>query len=349
MLIAAILLLSLLAPGPASAASAASDSEVAARAGDEKILVEDVEQALNEGLGDRELTDAVRPRLQAEALELVVDQRLILARLRRAGQAAGKLKLDRAIAGLQAAAERRGQSFDDFLRENGQTERGLRRQLEWRLSWAAWLDAQLTDEARQTYFDAHRREFDGTELHVSHILLAIEEPRTAATVQDAIERAAALRKQIVEGDLSFVAAAEEHSRGPSRRNGGALGFIPRRGRMSEEFSAAAFALEEEQISPPVVSAFGVHLILRGKERPGDKSAGDVREELDPHVIRHLFRGMADDERARTRIEFTGALPHLDPTTGEAIAAPATLEPSEPGNEDGPGSPASNAANREPRE
>lgn len=295
---------------------------VVARVGDENIHADEVALALRDGLRGRELADAARPRFEAEALDLVVDQRSIVQRLRREELAVGQSKIDEAVAGLRGAAERQGQSFEEFLRQDGMTEHALRRQLEWRLNWPVWLAANLTDEERQAYFDAHRPEFDGTELRVSHVLLAVDEPRTPATEEAAVERAAALRKQIVDGELTFAEAAERYSRGPSRRRGGDLGFVPRRGpkSMSEEFSAAAFALDEDDISRPVVSRFGVHLILRTDVRPGDKQAAEVREELDPHVTRHLFARLAAEERQRTRVEFTGAMPYLDPATGALVAA-----------------------------
>ncbi len=60
---------------------------------------------------------------------------------------------------------------------------------------------------------------------------------------------------------SFTKLAQEHSLDGSRKRGGDLGFFGR-GVMVKEFEKAAFALQKEQISEPVKTQFGYHLIKR---------------------------------------------------------------------------------------
>lgn len=85
-----------------------------------------------------------------------------------------------------------------------------------------------------------------TEVRASHILVKTE--------IEAIE----LLTQLKNGK-DFAELARKHSLCPSGKNGGDLGFFTR-GRMVKEFEDTAFNLEKGQISNPVKTKFGYHLI-----------------------------------------------------------------------------------------
>lgn len=72
------------------------------------------------------------------------------------------------------------------------------------------------------------------------------------------EEAQKLYEEIVNGK-SFAEAAMENSLCPSGMNGGDLGFFER-GQMVKPFEDAAFAMEKGEISKPVQTQFGWHLI-----------------------------------------------------------------------------------------
>ncbi len=71
-----------------------------------------------------------------------------------------------------------------------------------------------------------------------------------------------LLKKLAEGE-TFEALAQKFSQCPSRMSGGDLGQFSR-GQMVKPFEDAAFALEVDQVSAPVQTQFGYHLILRTK-------------------------------------------------------------------------------------
>ena len=66
-------------------------------------------------------------------------------------------------------------------------------------------------------------------------------------------------KQEIEGGKDFAQAAMEVSLCPSGQNGGDLGYFTR-GQMVKEFEDAAFSMEKGQVSNPIKTQFGYHLI-----------------------------------------------------------------------------------------
>lgn len=86
-----------------------------------------------------------------------------------------------------------------------------------------------------------------TEVKASHILVETE------------AEAISLKEEILSGE-SFESVASANSLCPSSRNGGDLGFFGK-GQMVKEFEDAAFSLNVGEISDPVKTNFGWHLIL----------------------------------------------------------------------------------------
>lgn len=85
-----------------------------------------------------------------------------------------------------------------------------------------------------------------TQIHAEHILV-----RTAAEAQQI--------KRAIDNGGNFEMYAREYSLCPSARNGGDLGYFGK-GQMVREFEKAAFATPVGQVSNPVYTQFGWHLI-----------------------------------------------------------------------------------------
>lgn len=97
------------------------------------------------------------------------------------------------------------------------------------------------------YFFCRKKEkIMTTEVRASHILVATE------------EEANNLRNEIINGK-NFADVAAEYSKCPSGANGGDLGYFGR-GMMVKPFENAAFELEVGELSQPVQTQFGWHLI-----------------------------------------------------------------------------------------
>lgn len=117
------------------------------------------------------------------------------------------------------------------------------------------------------------------EVQARHILLRGE---------GAVERAKALREQLLQPGADFAAFAEKHSEDPgSAVRGGDLGFFAR-GRMVGAFEEAAFALEPGGLSEVIETEFGAHIIkVEARRAPGVRPFEDVRESLVAEIVKSL--------------------------------------------------------------
>ena len=78
--------------------------------------------------------------------------------------------------------------------------------------------------------------------------------------------------------------------------------------MPEAFSQAAFALQAGEISQPVATTFGVHLIQVTEVKPGQRTWQDAAGELKPAMTVYLFRWLADKERMAAQVSRVGKWP-----------------------------------------
>lgn len=137
--------------------------------------------------------------------------------------------------------------------------------------------AVVTEEEVRVEYDA------GKEVEASHIL-----------VED-LETAQELLAKINQGE-DFAELAKEYSIDPgSGAMGGSLGSFER-GRMVPEFEKAAFSLEIGEISEPVQSDFGYHIIKVTDRTPFEESFEDVKEDLEELLARRQARPLDEVQR-----------------------------------------------------
>lgn len=143
-------------------------------------------------------------------------------------------------------------------------------------------DTSFTEEELRSEFDRGPL----TEIEARHILLTYPDEATDAQRDSVLQLARDLRRRAVEGE-DFAELAREYSDDTgSAQEGGDLGTFGR-GRMVPAFEEAAFALEPGEISEPVESPYGVHVIL-----VEDRIVPDFEEHRDQFAEQLRERRMA---------------------------------------------------------
>jgi peptidyl-prolyl cis-trans isomerase C len=125
-----------------------------------------------------------------------------------------------------------------------------------------------TDEEIKKYYEDNKEQFkNGESVNASHILV------------DSEEKANEILKEIKEGKISFEDAARKESSCPSKDNGGNLGEFTK-GQMVPEFDKAVFEMQVGEISEPVKTQFGYHLIkLNAKNEEKILELSEIKNEL----------------------------------------------------------------------
>ena len=148
---------------------------------------------------------------------------------------------------------------------------------------------EVADDEVQAYYKKTQGEFFTPEKgKARHILIKVA-PAAEETVAEAARRkAAAIHERAVSGE-DFAELAKAHSEGPSKNQGGYLGFFER-GRMVKPFEEAAFDLQAGEISEPIRTEFGWHVIKAETRVPA--------ETLSLEASQDKIRGLLSDRKAR---------------------------------------------------
>jgi parvulin-like peptidyl-prolyl isomerase len=266
----------------------------------------------------RQLSEGRADRSKAELLDQLINRRLAIQAIERIGTLVSGQELNERMKNLEAQLRQQKMTPEQFARARGVNLDTVRKDIIWELGWDRYLERKLADALEQ-YFNEHKKDLDGTQIRVSHILLR---PEKFSDAQPQITaRAVKLREAITAGKISFQDAAKKYSAGPSGDYGGDLGFIARRGAMTEEFSKAAFALDVGQISEPVNSAFGTHLITVTEVKPGTKQWTQVIPEIRTLASADVLEELSILERKKAKIEFTGKTPYFKLDDQQLVVPP----------------------------
>lgn len=256
------------APAPAAAQPAVSPDTVVVTVGSEKLTRAQFEELLA-ALPEQVRATAATPRGKRQLAEQLSEVIAI-------AQEARKRKLDQNPAVQQMIALQTDQVLAGVLARQVSNEK------------------KPDEAAMHAYFDQHKSEFESVK--ASHILIRFKGSSAPArpgqkdlTDEEALAKAQEIRKKLMDGaDFAATAKAESDDAG-SGSKGGSLGTFGH-GQMVPPFEKAAFALPLNQISEPVKSQFGYH-VIKVEERTSktfEQAKPDLEKQLGPQLTREAL-------------------------------------------------------------
>ena len=183
-------------------------------------------------------------------------------------------------------------------------------------------DVDIDEEKLQEQYDDRQSEFGvPEERRTSHIMIEVAGDASEEEVAAAQEKADSIRKQLVDG-ASFDELAKENSDDiGSANDGGDLGYMAHDMMMDPVFADAAFALAKGDVSEPVKSAYGFHLIRVDDIKTGQvKNFDEVRAQLEQE-----YRRRQAEDRFFEQGEVLANLTFENPDTLEIAAQELGLE------------------------
>jgi len=271
------------AAAPAAAPAATSADPVVLTIGTEKITKTQFEQIF------AQIVESMPPERRAAAQAPQAKRQLAeqLAELKALAQEARREKIDQTPEAKSQLAMRSDQLIAGMLFQKISK------------------DAKPTAADLQTYYNEHKADYDT--VTARHILIRmtgsavpLKEGEKDLSDDEALAKAKDIRAKLVAGgDFAELAKADSDDAG-SGANGGVLGDFTR-GRMVPQFEEAAFALKVNDISEPVKTQFGYHIIQVTKH--DTKSMDDVKTEITEKIGPEMAQKGVDAIKNKTTITF----------------------------------------------
>ncbi len=160
----------------------------------------------------------------------------------------------------------------------------------------------LTDDAmHKVYDEAVKQMGQEQEVHARHILIRAA-PGDEKASKDAEDKINAIIARLKKGE-DFAKVAAEVTEDPSgKANGGDLGYFAKE-QMVPEFSDVAFKLEKGQMSEPVKTQFGWHVLkVEDKRVKPTPKFEEVKPQIEQYVTRKAQAELVTKLRAEAKIE-----------------------------------------------
>ena len=200
-------------------------------------------------------------------------------------------------------AEARKQKMDENPKVQRQMELQKENLLASLLMQEMTANAQVDDATARQYYDQHKSDYETA--HARHILirakgspLPVQPGKKDLTEEEALAKAQEIRKKIVAGEDFAALAKAESDDVRSGANGGDLG-PQKRNQTVPPFDQAVFSLPVGQISEPVKTQFGYHIIKVEKREL--KPFEEVKPEIEKKLRPELARSAVDNLQKQTTV------------------------------------------------
>ena len=278
--------------GHAAPASAELVDRVAAVVNNDVIPLSEVEQRVAPELvrvmreSDPQARAKARSQLIHAALDQMIGEKLLDVEMKDANLEVTEAQVEAGIEDVKKTNNLTDDQFKAAVQEQGFSmvmfRQNFRRQMQ-RLQLIRTKvqpKVKITEQdLRVEYQRAAKDSSQDYEVHVRHLVVAVLPKATSEEQEKAHQKARSLAEQARKPGVDFAVFAKKNSEGSSAQDGGDLGFF-KRGTMEPAFDRAAFALKAGEISDPVRTKFGWHILkVEEKRNTGMKTFEELKPEL----------------------------------------------------------------------
>ena len=244
------------------------------------------------------LTCSQVAQIRSEVLESMIRRELLYQDSRKAGIKPDETAITKEIFALKQQFPNDAEYRNELSRRN-LTEESLRSQLERNSALQQYVDRKfiakvvVTDDEMVEYYQSHLDLFkQPLQARVSHILIQVDPKWDDSRKQEARKKADQIVRNLKKGQ-DFAALAREQSDGPTRTNGGDLGYI-RKGQLDAQLENAVFKLKAGETSDIIETSYGFHIFKIIDRKPETVLAYDtVKEQIRQRLAQEKARQDAD--------------------------------------------------------
>ncbi|MGC9337247.1 MAG: foldase protein PrsA [Candidatus Cloacimonadia bacterium] len=275
---------------------------IAAMVGEQIILTSEVEEFYNNWNANPQQPYKIT---KEEALQILIEDALIMEKARQEGITADEtlveMRLEQIMEQLIANFPSQ-ESFLAALRQEGLTEEELRNQYreeirknfikEALIQQEAFHNIRVSEYEKQQYYETYKDSLPMKPQRAKFAYIVVSPQPDKAKEEETLQKAQEIRRKLVEGE-NFEDLARQYSACPTAPQGGDLGYFSS-GTMIKPFEDVAFSLDIGEISEPVLTEFGYHII-----RVDDKRDDEIHAH---HILIPLEVDEEDISRAQARID-----------------------------------------------
>lgn len=258
-----------------------NSTSMVAIVGDKVILESEVEQ-FRQGYSQSVQQNITR----SDAIDMLIQENIILEKAKLEGIEVKDSEIERRLNEAIKNVSSQFPSYDKFLQAlsmQGLSLEKLKKQYREQISKQILKQTILNQEV---FNNVSVTNFDLKEYYDTHLDSLPQRPKTLKlgiikvgakvskeNLDKSLEKIKMIQNELDKGK-DFAEMAKEYSDGPSGKNGGNLGYFSR-GSMVKPFEEAAFNLEVGEVSEPVKTKFGYHLIKVEDKKPGEVKASHI--------------------------------------------------------------------------
>jgi len=254
-----------------------------------------------------------RPASDRQILDAVITERLLEKEATAKGIEASDADVDAYVTEIKERGGLDDAAFTAALAQQGLTPEAYRARVQKELVKTQLISREIrgrvsvSDEEVERYYEANRAQYrTGGGVTVRDVFLAI--PAGADDVEiERVRAQAVLLREKATSRRAFARLAEEFSQLPGAKEGGVLGNF-QKGEMADELDRVVFALEPGQVSEPVRTAEGFHIlrvdeVVGDEYRPLEDVEQEIREKLYAEALEQRYQDwMQRDLRERHQVE-----------------------------------------------
>ncbi len=227
-----------------------------------------------------------------KALDAMIDEKLVDSELRELKVSIGDKEVDAAVEEVKKSYNLTDEQLSLAVAKEGLTLTEYREQMRKQIARYKLINEKVRKnikvseaDVKSEYDRMMRSEGEDYEVHIRHILIAVSRSAPQPQVEEARRKATAIAVEARQPGVDFAELAKKRSEGSSSSDGGDLGFF-KRGTMVPEFEKVAFSLKTGEVSDPVRTQFGWHVLkLEEIRKLGMKPLAEVRPEIEERLRR----------------------------------------------------------------